>query len=894
MVPELFITLWLRIKAVVLRRRLNRDLDDELRFHLAMRQRKFENSGVPEIEAAAAARRRFGNPTLLRETSRSLWTFAWLDALLRDLRYAGRGMARAPVFTAVAIATLAFGIGANTAVFSIVNAILLRAMPYENPEAIYSIREAVQVGARRQVMSAVNGGNILEWTRRSRSFQAIAALEPTNDTLTSGNESTNVHGLRASASLFSLLGIRPRMGRSFAPVEDEMGHGLQIILTDALWRSHFASNPEVIGQTVSLNGYPATVIGVLPASFYFPKQEQLYGEAIAGWTFRAAYFVNLNLGPWERKPGLGNFNFAAIGRIRPGVSRLQALAELETIEIGIGKQQTNEASLHAELIPLKAAVVGSAGSRIWMLMAGAALVLAIVCVNLAGLMLGRNTARSREFAIRLALGAGRWTVLRQFTVEGLILAVAGGAIGVLTAFAGVRLLVHYAPITLPRLESVAIDGQVLLFSAGIALTAGVLFSLLPAFRLEDQNIEQTLRAAAMGISSSRRTAFVHDLLAGSEITLCTALLICALLLGQSLSRVLRDNAWLNEERVLTIDIAPSPKQYQKSATRIGLYQKLIHDARALPGVTNAGLVSALPLRGGMWGANVNLAEIPMAESSQPIANFRFTDPGYVDAIGLSLVGGRSLRESDWGHNVVLISESVARQYPGRNLVGMHLNWRAPNSGKALSLEIAGIVRDFRADAEKTPVLAVYIPYWIWPPWSPSIVVRTAADPNGVAASVRAMVHDTDPQVPVTRIETLRQGLDNAVASRRFLTRLGAVFAASATFLAMLGLYGVVSLAATRRRREIAIRIAVGASRPGIFRMVISQALRLTLASVAVGLFCGVGIERAIVSLLYDVRAADPAVYAGACAIVIAVALLASCIPALRAAGVDPVVTLKYE
>ena len=891
---NLWLRIRLRISAVLMRRRLDRDLNDEINFHLAMRQEKLEKAGLPPSKAFEAALRRFGNPTLLRETSRSLWTFAWLDALSRDLRYACRAMARAPVFTAVAIVTLALGIGANTAIFSIVNGVLLRAMPYERPDDLYSIQEVVQIGSQRKTMSAVNGGNVFEWARRSRSFETIAALEPSNDNIISGNESTHVHGMRASASLFPLLGIRPRIGRSFAPDKDQMGHGLEIILTDALWRSRFASNPGILGQTVSMNGYPATVIGVLPASFYFPKQEQLYGNSVANWSSRIEYFVNLNLGLWDRKPGIGNFNFVAIGRVRPGVTRQQAQGELETIEAGIGQPHPSGASLHAELMPLKTAVVGRAEQRIWMLMAGAALVLAIVCVNLAGLMLGRNAARSREAAIRLALGAGRWTVLRQFTVEGLTLATVGGAMGVLAAYAGVQVLVRYAPINLPRLESVAIDARVLLFSMGIALATGVLFSLLPALHLEDQNIEETLRSATPNMSSSRRTAFVHDLLAGSEILLCTVLLICALLLGQSLSRVLRDNAWLNDERVLAIDIGPSPKKYQRAATRTDLYRKLLHDAGALPGVTSVGLINALPLRGEMWNQDIDFVEMPAPEATRPIANFRFVSPGYDDAIGLALVAGRSLRETDSGHEAVLISESLARQYPGRNPIGMHIKWRAPESGESLSLEVAGILRDVRADAEKTPVLAVYIPYWLWPPWDPSIVLRTAADPTGIAASVQRMIRSVDSEVPVTRVETLRQVLDSAVASRRFLTGMGEGFAASAILLAALGLYGVVSLAAARRRREIAIRMAVGASHPQVFRMVIGKALRLTVASVAAGLFCGIAIERTMISLLYDVRRADVTVYAGACTIVMAVSLLASILPALRAAGIDPVVALKYE
>jgi len=893
-ITESLNNLWLRIKSLALRRKLHHDLEDELNFHLAMRQQKFERAGMLPSEAAAAARRRFGNSTLRHETLRSLWTFASLDSLTRDLRYACRTMARDPLFTVVAVATLAFGIGANTAIFSIVNGILLRAMPYDRPADLYSIREVVQVGAERHMVNAVNVGNALEWTRRKRSFQSIAVMEPSNDTIAVGSSSVNINGLRASASLFPLLGIRPRIGRSFTPDEDQMGHGMQIVLTDALWREHFDANPGILGQKVSMNGYPATVVGVLPASFYFPKQDQLYNTPVARWTSRVEYFVNLNLGAWDRKPGIGNFNFAAIGRVLPGIPRQQAQAELETIEVAIGKQDGDEVSLHGELVPFRTAVVGSAESRVWMLMAGAGLVLAIVCVNLAGLMLGRNAARAREVAVRMALGAGRWTVLRQFAAEGLALAAAGGVIGVAGGYLGIRLLVRYAPISLPRLESVTVDGRVLVFSAAVALAAGLLCSVLPALRARDRGIEETLRSTTGSVTSSRRTAFVHRLLAGSEIALCTILLICALLLGQSLSRVLRDNAWLNEERVVTVDIAPSPKQYQEAADRARMYRRLMQDVRALPGVAGAGLVSALPLKGEIWGQNVEVVEIPTPGSSQPNANMRFISPGYEEAIGLAPSAGKLLRESDWGREVALVSESLARQYPGRNLVGMHLRWPVPGSGKAVSLEIAGVLHDVRANAEETPVLAVYIPYWIWPPWNPSVVVRSAADAAGVAASVQRMLHASYGEIPVTNVETLRQLLEGAVASRRFLTQLGVVFAASATFLAALGLYGVIALAAARRRQEIAIRIAIGASRPDIFRMVIWQGSRLTVAGVIVGAFCGMQIERLIASMLYAVQPAEPPIYAVACAIVIVVALLASFLPALRAARVDPLVALKYE
>jgi putative ABC transport system permease protein len=892
---EFLTSLCLRFKALFMKRRLDRDLEDELRFHLAMRREKLEKAGLPSPEASASARRRFGNPVMLREATRSQWKFTWIEGLVRDLRYACRTLAKAPAFTAIAIITLAFGIGANTAIFSIVNGVLLRAMPYERPQDIYSIREIVQTPSQRNVMRAVNGGNVLEWRKSARSFQEIALMMPSNDNLGVGDESAQVHGLRVSSTLFPLLGLHPRIGRAFLPEEDVMGRGIQIILTDALWRGRFGAKPEIVGQKVLLNGFSATVIGVLPPSFYFPKQAELASATVAGWDFSAEYFTNANLGPWERRPSIGNFNFAAIGRLRPGVAGQQGVAELESIEAAITEQHpVAGVSLHAELIPLKTAVAGPAAQRIWMLMGGAALVLAIVCVNLAGLTIGRNTTRTKEIAIRLALGAGRATLVRQLTVEGLVLAATGGTLGVAAAYAGVRALVRYAPPGLPRVESVTMDGWVLMFSAGVALAAGILFSLLPSLQLEGRNPDRTLRSAAASASPSRRSAFLRNLLAGSEIALCTVLLICALLLGQSLARVLRDNAWLNEERVVAIDLSPSPKQYQKSGTRTDFYRRLVQETRALPGVASAGLVSAMPLRGPKWGDSVDVAEMPQPDARQPVANFRFLSPGYDDAIGLSLIAGRPLRDSDWGRQTVLISEGVARQFPGHNLVGMHLKWTNPDSGKPLSLEVIGVFRDVRTDAEEASALTVYIPTWFWPPWDPSLVVRSKADPGGVTAAVRRTVHSIDSQVPVTHIETLRQMLDGAVESRRFLTRLGVVFAASATFLAALGLYGVLSLAAGQRRREIAIRMAIGASHPAVFRMVVVQAVGLTACSVAAGVLLATGVERSIVRLLYGVSPADLGIHVIACAIVVAVGLGASILPALRAARVDPLAVLKYE
>ncbi len=882
--------MWLRIKALFKRRQLERDLDDELSFHLAMRRQKLEAEGVPD--ATNATRRRFGNVTAMREACREAWTFASFEGLARDVRYSVRTLAGSPGFTAVAVATLALGIGANTAIFSLVNAIVLKALPYERPQDLYAIHELVRVGSQRSPAMPVNAGNFLLWRKHARSFSAIAALEPTNDSLIQGSELIQMHGLRVSANFFPMLGIRPQIGRSFLPEEDYMGHGWEMILTEPIWRQRFHSDPNIVGRQVSMNGYPASIVGVLPASFYFPKQDQLFTTPIAGWTWRVEYFSNLSLLPDDTQAGVFNFNFASIARLKAGFSRDQATADRDAIEAGIAKGNPDKAVLSTELAQLQTAVLGPAQRQLWMLMAGAGIVLLVVCFNLAGLLLARHLAREHEVAIRTALGAARADLLRQFLVEGLLLALVGGACGVAAALAGIRLLVRAAPVALPRLESVAVDGRILLFSVVASLGAGLLMSMLPALRFSSRQAADALKSAPAG-SVSRRASRLHQTLAASEIALCTVLLVSALLLARSFGHVFAANAWLNVDRVFTLDLLAPPLHYNDQTARQRLYQRLTESIRTLPGVSATGIVNALPLRGETFTATMDFVEIP-GSSSQNSANFHFMTPGYFKAVGLPVLQGRSLSDADAGKHVLLISESAAAELPsGRSPLGLHMKWTTP-MGAPLLYQVVGIVRDAHAKPEEKASPAVYLPYWDWPPWQASVVVRTSADPRAVAEGVQRVIRNADPLIGIPHAETMREILDSAVAPRRFLTWLGMLFALSATCLAALGLYGVVSLAAARRRHEIGVRMALGAHAGEVVKMVVSQAVLLALAGVAIGLVCALAVTRLLTSLLYDVRPSDPASFAVVSVTLIAVALLASFIPARRAARVDPLAAIRYE
>ncbi|MGH9401388.1 MAG: ADOP family duplicated permease [Terriglobia bacterium] len=881
------------------RKRTQSDFSEELQAHLALEADRLRAEGLSDEEARAAARRNLGNLTQAKERFYESHRWLWLDILIQDVRYGLRQLRRNPGFTAIAIITLALGIGANTAIFSMINGILLDAMPYQQPQRLYVVCENVQVGPKLYMGDVDNGGDFALWKRDCRSFAGIAALEPVNDNLDLGSTAVQIHGTRGSANLFSILGVGPMLGRSFLPEEDQPGRNREAIFTYALWHAYFNSDPKIIGKAIRLNGYDYKVVGVLPSSFYFPKFDQLDGGAIAGWTSRIQYFVPLALqAPWETTPAVGdNMNFTVIARLKPGVTRQQALTDLDRVEADISRHDPHAdgAMLRADLIPLKTAVVGSATQSLWMLMAGAALVLLIVSVNLAGLLLARSMGRSHEVAVRAALGATRGKLLRQFLTEGLVLVTAGGAIGLLLAVEGLRAFIHYAPVNLPRIESVHVDSRVLLFSIAVSLAAGLLFSVLPGLRLSRTEPADALKSSAATTTGGRATARLRDILAGAEVALCTVLLIAALLLAQSLGRVLKENSWLEVQHAVAVDLIAPSNEYGTQAKLQPLYDKLLRIVKALPGVRAAGFSNALPLRGSMWGNSVDFQEVPQPENKQTNANFRFISPEYFEAIGLPLARGRFFAPSDEGQDEVVISEGVAREaLPGRNPIGMHLRWHIPYTAKPLFCRVTGVVADARTEADQQAPPIVYFPYWVWSPNKISLVVRTTADPRSTATDVRQAIRRLDNQIAVPREETLQDVVSEAVAPRSFLTWLGILFAAFATFLAALGLYGVISLSVTQRTHEIGVRMALGARPVNVLLMVLKKGLRLSLAGVAAGLACGFLLTRLIASLLYGVKPADPLTFIIVSIVLTCVALLACYIPARRATKVDPMTALRCE
>lgn len=804
-----------------------------------------------------------------------------MGTVLQDLRYGLRQLRHSPGFTAIAVITLAVGIGANTAIFSMVNGILLRALPYRQSGRLYTINEVVPQFSRLYPKLPVNSGNFFLWRERSTAFSGMAEFRATNFSLTGIGEPRQLHGVAVLAGLFSILGVRPEAGRAFLPEANQPGHNHEVIITHELAQELFGANSHAVGRALDLDGTPETIIGVLPADFRFPKLLKATPQI----------FKPFALGSHDSgaSAGLSDFNFTVIARLKPGVSPEEALAQLNVIEAEIAKKDSSGFSLHALLTPLKTVIVGPAEQALWLLLAAAAVVLLIICVNLANLILVRNTSRTHEVAVRSALGASPKRLARQLLTEAFVLAAAGGGLGLLVAFWGLDLLVRNAPVGIPRVNDIRINAPVLLFTFGVSVVAALLFALLPALGLVRVQPVEALKSAGPTSSGGKSSARLGGGLVVGEIALCGILLAGALLLIQSLAHVSNANQWMDEERVLTIDLLPPPNEYRGS-TKLGqFYAAVAQKVSGLPGVESAGFVSNPPLTGDYWGDQINFREAPNPPHTVRIGEYAFVSPGYFGAMGLPLVKGRLLSESDSGKNVALISESVARRMlPGRNPIGMHLVWRHQ------ALDVIGVVGDVRTAPDKPPNLGIYLPIWSFATVEETLVVRTAMNPSAVAASIRRVIWGIDPQVAIPREETLKTIVQTSVAPRRYETGLGALFALVAVLLAALGLYGVISYSVSQRTHEIGIRMALGAQRGDVVRMVMARGARLALAGVAIGIAAALALNRLLTGMLFGIRPDDPATLIGVAVVLIAVALLACYIPARRATKVDPMVALRYE
>jgi putative ABC transport system permease protein len=883
------------LRGLFRKEQVERELDEELRGYLEAVAAEKMKSGMSREEALRAARLEMGSSEGVKENVRTVGWETLVETVWQDLRFGARMLRKSPGFTTVAVLTLALGIGASTTMFSVVNSVLLRPLAYPESQQLYLIREIVPQMVKFYPTFPANLSNFRTWQKECRSFDGIAIAEGTSMTLTGRGPAEQIAGGRASANLFDVLGVRPRIGRTFLPEEDQPGRDHVVILTDSYWRSRFDGDTSVVGSAITLDGVPYTVIGILPPSFYFHKEM----GPLVDLGSSIGFFKPLGMDPANFGP-LGEFDFAAIARLKSGVELSAALTELNVVQAQIAHEANEGVDLEAQLIPLNEEVVGTARDGLMLLLAAVGAVLLIVCVNLANLLLSRAPARMREAAIRNALGASRGRLVRQMLAESLLLGVWGGTLGICLARLGMHWFVQAAPANLPRLDEVTIDARVLVFSALLVIFTSTLFGVLPAWRMARVDPQRDLKSSATAATENRRTRRLRQTLIGLEVGLTTLLLIVAGLLTTSLVRVLRVNAGFITDRVLAADIQLPPQNYSQPAARDRFYAGVLAGMRALPGVHSAGWVSILPLGGQGAVCDVSLPGDQVPVEQRPLANFRVISPGYLKTIGIPLLRGRSFTENDRGQRRVIISQNIAERFwPGKDPVGQKCvgGW---GQLRAEPSEVIGVVGDIRTTGlDEPPLPMVYVPdsYGGQGPGTPSsasIVVRTDMDPDAVARAVRGVIQGVDPDVPVVALRPMKQIVSESVSSRRFQMFLTLLFAGSALLLAALGIFGVLAYSIAQRHHELGIRMALGAEKADLLALVVRQGMAPVLCGFIVGAGAALFAGHLIRSLLFGVTPFDPLTFLFVTVAVVLTALAACYIPARRAMRVDPMVALRYE
>jgi putative ABC transport system permease protein len=813
-----------------------------------------------------------------------------MNTLIQDLRYALRQLRKSPGFTATAIIVLALGIGANTAMFSMVYGVMLRSLPFNEPGQLYTLWERnLKMGYEQNPPAA---GNFRDWRDRNRVFEQIAAFDASRTfNLAGNNNPERVDGTAASPSLFELLGVKPLFGRTFSLQEDQLGGDNVVLLSYELWQRRFNSDRSIVGKPITVDGKNVTVIGVMPQGFKFPGDT---GTVLNIFTAPPAQlWVPLALAPraWSARSA---HYLEVIGRLKPGVTPDQAQAEMNSIEQELVKEYPREyIGSDIKLVPLHAQVVGSFRSALLVLFGAVVFVLLIGCANLANLLLSRATSRQREVAIRSALGASRLRLIRQLVTESLALSIAGGTLGVLTAAWGIGMLKLILPSNFPRTSNIHLDGPALIFTALASVATGLVFGLVPAFQASRTHLNESLKEGERGAEGFGRNR-LRGVLVASEIALALILLVGTGLVLRSFVGLQAVDPGFKPDHVLTAEISLPEAQYPDTQ-KAAFFSQLLDRVRTLPGVLSAGAIGHLPLGGEIESYAMQVvARAPLPnEYANPSCHVVL--PGYFEAMKVPLVEGRFLDERDdaQSQHVLIINDVVARNvFPNESPIGKRLQM----GFNSFSGEIVGVVRHTsHLSLDSAPSEEVYTPYRQAPFWgSMTLTVRTAAAPLALARSVREVVQAIDKDQPVSKIRPMDDVMESSVAAPRFRTLLLGLFGLTALLLGAIGIYGVMSYSVSQRTREIGIRMALGAARPQVIKLVLRQGLVLTLAGVGLGMLGALALTQLLSSMLYEVRPTDGLTFTGVILLLTAVSLLANWLPARRAAKVDPMVALRYE
>ena len=806
-----------------------------------------------------------------------------------DLRDALRGLRRDRGYTLTVVCTLALTIGAATAIFSIVDGVLLKPLAYTESQQLVAIREVWRQLADRIPVLAVNEQHFEYWRAHTRTFDSMAQYIVLPADLTGAGEATQVQVARASGSLFEVLRAGAALGRTLRPADELSDRPNVAMLADAAWRQRFSADRGVIGRSIVLDGTPRTIVGVLPPDFSLPTERLTTAEV----------FVPIHMDA-ERVGWEGDHNNEAIGRLRPGVTIEQARAELDVLQRQVSDIATKEAgqpvTLAGSLTPLTESVVGRARSGLLLLLAAIAAVLLIACSNLANLSLTRTVGRIRDAAIRSALGAVRSRLVARAVLEQLLLSAVGGTLGLAVAWAALQLFVRTAPVDLPRVNEVALDARVVAFAAGVSTAAGLLVALLPAWRMAGRDVEQSLRAGALATTADRGGMRTRGALVALQVALSLTLLVVTALLGASFVRLMNAERGFVADRVLVVPISLPAQRYSASAPRLAAYDRLLGSIRALPAVRSATTMSVMPLTGTPQTNAVVPDGSTAPRSANPTADFRFVAPDFFRTLGIPIVRGRVFAENEGrtpGTMPVLVSDRTAeRLWPGADALGKRFSRGIPGES---GFEVVGVVADAKLTSlDRTPPLMVYLPYWWRTRPSLTLLIKTATEPAAVMPEVRRALYDIDPDIAIAEPRPLERIVDATVAGRRYQMQLFVAFGIVALFIATLGVYAVTSYGVSRRRREMNIRVALGARRSQVMRLVLGQATVPIAAGVVVGTAAALALGTVVASLLFDVRARDPFVLAGVVALVAAVGLATSAFAAGQGLRLDPASALREE
>jgi len=871
------------IKQLFSRRRIYGELSEEIREHLEEKIEELVARGMSRKEATAAARREFGNVALTEEDSRSVWRWPSIEDFFMDVRVSLRMLRKSPGFTIIAVMTLALGIGANTAIFSLLNTVLLRPLPYKDAERLVTVWGYNK--ARGYTTDLVSPLDFADWRSQNHVFESMAASTDLQYTLTGRGEPALIIAYAFSADYFRVLGVEPLLGRTFLPEEEQPGKNHVAVLSYSMWESRFGGDRDIVGKTITLDAAPYTVVGVMPPEFKYPALTEL-------WTpFTVAA---------EAANDRGYRYLRVMARLKPGVTMQQAQTEMNAIagRLALEYPKTNKDDDATNLISLRERTSGDVRPALLVLLCAVGFVLLIACANVANLLLARAAGRQKEVAVRTALGATRLRLVRQFLTESMLLGLLGGGVGVLLASLCTRALVTMFPSTIfnlniPRVEEIPLDGWVLVFALTVSLLTGAVFGLVPALQA-CLNTNAALKESGRGLAGGVPGRRFRSALVVAELALSLVLLTAAGLTLRSFVHLLRGDLGFNADHVLTIRVLPPNNKYETDAKKIAFSDQVMERIQSLPGVEAAGTVTFLPLSGWWGGRTVALESQATPEDQRPKMMWSSVTPGYFRAMGIPLLKGRFFAERDnqGAPGVAIISKSLARRL-GQNsdLLGERIDVQ----GVKGAVEVVGVVGDVHhlgMTAELTS--EVYLPFAQVPEPIICFAIRTTGEPDSVAKEAQRAVWAVDKSQAVGFVMSMSQLASESLAPQRVMMLILGAFGGMALVMAAVGLYGVIANSVAQRTHEIGVRMALGARSGDVLKLVVGQGLGLVAAGIAIGLGGAFGLMRFVSSLLYGVRASDPVTLAGAALVLAGVALGASYIPARRATRVDPMVALRYE